>query len=255
MINILTSHWSEFLNGFWNTILCSIIALFFSLILGVGFALLEVSPPKFGRIIARIYIEVFRNIPLLVITMVFYLVIPQFWVKISGFVAGTIGLTLYTSAFIAETVRSGINSVGEGQMEGARSNGMTYTQAMRYVILPQAMKIVIPPLGNQFVNLIKNSSVLAFDPQGQGRHGPQHRRRTRTQFLLYSLYDYHADLRSVGSDKRFCGNVDTERHIRHNCHNTVPTCKYGLTFYIFLVLSKIKQSAPRYTSRHYHITK
>lgn len=162
MINILTSHWSEFLNGFWNTILCSIIALFFSLILGVGFALLEVSPPKFGRIIARIYIEVFRNIPLLVITMVFYLVIPQFWVKISGFVAGTIGLTLYTSAFIAETVRSGINSVGEGQMEGARSNGMTYTQAMRYVILPQAMKIVIPPLGNQFVNLIKNSSVLAF---------------------------------------------------------------------------------------------
>ena len=111
MINILTSHWSEFLNGFWNTILCSIIALFFSLILGVGFALLEVSPPKFGRIIARIYIEVFRNIPLLVITMVFYLVIPQFWVKISGFVAGTIGLTLYTSAFIAETVRSGINSV------------------------------------------------------------------------------------------------------------------------------------------------
>ena len=162
MINILTSHWSEFLNGFWNTILCSIIALFFSLILGVGFALLEVSPPKFGRIIARIYIEVFRNIPLLVITRVFYLVIPQFCVKISGFVAGTIGLTLYTSAFIAETVRSGINSVGEGQMEGARSNGMTYTQAMRYVILPQAMKIVIPPLGNQFVNLIKNSSVLAF---------------------------------------------------------------------------------------------
>ena len=162
MINILTSHWSEFLNGFWNTILCSIIALFFSLILGVGFALLEVSPPKFGRIIARIYIEVFRNIPLLVITRVFYLVIPQFWVKISGFVAGTIGLTLYTSAFIAETVRSGINSVGEGQMEGARSNGMSYTQAMRYVILPQAMKIVIPPLGNQFVNLIKNSSVLAF---------------------------------------------------------------------------------------------
>ncbi|QNQ82638.1 amino acid ABC transporter permease [Lactobacillus sp. PV037] len=162
MINILINHWSEFLNGFWNTILCSIIALFFSLILGVGFALLEVAPPKFGRVIARIYIELFRNIPLLVITMVFYLVIPQFWVKISGFVAGTIGLTLYTSAFIAETVRSGINSVGEGQMEGARSNGMTYTQAMRYVILPQAMKIVIPPLGNQFVNLIKNSSVLAF---------------------------------------------------------------------------------------------
>lgn len=162
MIGILTSHWSEFIAGFWNTILCSLIALFFSLVLGVGFALLEVSPSKPARVIAHIYIELFRNIPLLVITMIFYLVVPQFWIKVSGFAAGTIGLTLYTSAFIAETVRAGINSVGQGQMEGARSNGMTYTQAMRYVILPQALKIVIPPLGNQFVNLIKNSSVLAF---------------------------------------------------------------------------------------------
>ncbi len=79
-----------------------------------------------------------------------------------GFTAGTIGLALYTSAFIAETVRSGINSVGDGQMEGALSNGMTYVQAMRYVILPQAIRIVIPPLGNQMITLIKNSSVLAF---------------------------------------------------------------------------------------------
>lgn len=162
MWQIITDNWSSFLTGFCNTILCSIIALIFSLILGVVFALLEVAPPKFGKVVARIYIAVFRNIPLLVIVMIFYLIVPRFFIKLSGFAAGTIGLTLYTSAFIAETVRSGINSVGDGQMEGARSNGMTYTQAMRYVILPQAMKIVIPPLGNQFINLVKNSSVLAF---------------------------------------------------------------------------------------------
>ena len=162
MWQIITDNWSSFLTGFWNTILCSIIALIFSLILGVVFALLEVAPPKFGKVVARIYIAVFRNIPLLVIVMIFYLIVPRFFIKLSGFAAGTIALTLYTSAFIAETVRSGINSVGDGQMEGARSNGMTYTQAMRYVILPQAMKIVIPPLGNQFINLVKNSSVLAF---------------------------------------------------------------------------------------------
>ena len=162
MWQIITDNWSSFLTGFWNTILCSIIALIVSLILGVVFALLEVAPPKFGKVVARIYIAVFRNIPLLVIVMIFYLIVPRFFIKLSGFAAGTIGLTLYTSAFIAETVRSGINSVGDGQMEGARSNGMTYTQAMRYVILPQAMKIVIPPLGNQFINLVKNSSVLAF---------------------------------------------------------------------------------------------
>ncbi len=162
MWQILTSNWGAFLQGFWNTILCSVIALFFSLLLGVLFALLEVAPPKFGRVIAKIYIALFRNIPLLVIVMIFYLIIPRFLVKLTGFQAGTIGLALYTSAFIAETVRSGINSVGEGQMEGARSNGMTYVQAMRYVILPQALRVVIPPLGNQFINLIKNSSVLAF---------------------------------------------------------------------------------------------
>ena len=162
MWSLLTDNWQTFLIGFWNTVCCSILALIFSLIIGSGFAILETNPNKFWRTIAKIYIEIFRNIPLLVIAMIFYLVIPQFWFKMNGFTAGTIGLTLYTSAFIAETVRSGIESVGDGQMEGARSNGMTYWQAMRYVILPQAFRIVIPPLGNKFVNLIKNSSVLAF---------------------------------------------------------------------------------------------
>lgn len=87
---------------------------------------------------------------------------PQFIPGLDGFTAGTIGLTIYTSAFIAETVRAGIESVDVGQMEAARSNGMTYLQSMRFIVLPQAIKIVVPPLGNQFVNLVKNSSVLAF---------------------------------------------------------------------------------------------
>ena len=162
MIHILSENWQTFLTGFENTILCSVIALFFSLIIGSIFAILQTVPSKLVRAIANIYIEIFRNIPLLVITMVFYVVVPQFFIKLSGFTAGTIGLTLYTSAFIAETVRAGIKAVGVGQMEGARANGLTYWQTMRYIILPQAFKLVIPPLGNQFINLIKNSSVLAF---------------------------------------------------------------------------------------------
>jgi putative glutamine transport system permease protein len=93
--------------------------------------------------------------------MFFYVVIANV-IKISGFAAGTFGLTLYTSAFIAETVRAGINAVPKGQLEGAMSNGLSWWQGMRYVVLPQAFKLVIPPLGNQFINLIKNSSVLAF---------------------------------------------------------------------------------------------
>ena len=162
MINIFTHYSHQLLVGFGWKILSSLLALLFSLIIGAAFALMEVLPNKVCRIIGRTYVEIFRNIPLLVITMFFYLVIPMYLVKINGFTAGTIGLTLYTSAFIAETIRAGIQSVDNGQMEGARSVGMTYWQAMRYIILPQAVKIVIPPLGNQFINLVKNSSVLAF---------------------------------------------------------------------------------------------
>ncbi|WP_125714320.1 amino acid ABC transporter permease [Companilactobacillus kedongensis] len=162
MIKLLVDNWSAFISGFGWTVLSSLVALFFSLIIGSLFAILEVMPSKTARVIGNVYVEIFRNIPLLVITMFFYLVIPQYIVKINGFTAGTIGLTIYTSAFIAETVRSGINSVDIGQMEASRAQGMTFWQAMRYIVLPQAFKLVIPPLGNQFINLVKNSSVLAF---------------------------------------------------------------------------------------------
>lgn len=162
MIKLLTDNWSAFISGFGWTLLSSVLALFFSLIIGSLFAILEVMPNKVARVIGNVYVEIFRNIPLLVITMFFYLVIPLYVVKINGFTAGTIGLTIYTSAFIAETVRAGINSVDSGQMEAARAQGMTFWQSMKNVVLPQAFKLVIPPLGNQFVNLVKNSSVLAF---------------------------------------------------------------------------------------------
>lgn len=161
MINILTSHFSEFMYGFGITLLSSVIALVLSLILGTTFAIMEILPSKLAKVVARIYVEIFRNIPLLVVTLFFYVVVTQF-VKMSGLVAGTIGLALYTSAFIAETVRAGILAVDPGQMEAARSNGLNFFQAMRLIILPQAFKIVIPPLGNQFINLVKNSSILAF---------------------------------------------------------------------------------------------
>lgn len=162
MINILNHFSNELFVGFGWTLLASFLTLVFSLIFGIFIALLEVIPHKVAKKIGRGYVEIFRNIPLLIIVMFFYLIVPKYIIQLNGFTAGTIGLFLYTSAFIAEIIRSGIQSVSGGQMEGARSTGMTYKQAMQYIILPQAMKIVIPPLGNQFVNLIKDSSILAF---------------------------------------------------------------------------------------------
>ncbi|CAH0291760.1 MULTISPECIES: amino acid ABC transporter permease [Peribacillus] len=154
--SILTDNLDMYLLGFKNTIMSSLIALVASLILGVLIAIMRIAPIKPLNWLGTAYVEFIRNIPLLIITFFFFL-----GLKLSGLYAGTLALTIYTSSFIAEAIRAGILSVPKGQMEAARSSGLTYGQAMRLVILPQAVKIVIPPLGNQFINLVKNSSILA----------------------------------------------------------------------------------------------
>ncbi len=162
MISLLQQYWPLLLEGFINTLIASMIALVFSLIIGSLMGMLQVTSNKILSGLANAYVEFFRNIPLLIIVMFFYVVIPMYWVGISGFWAGTIGLTIYTSSFIADNVRAGILTVPKGQMEAGLSQGMKQMQIMRYVILPQAIRIVLPPLGNQFINLVKNSSILAM---------------------------------------------------------------------------------------------
>lgn len=162
MIQIFNNYSGILLEGFKYTLYSSLIALVISLIVGVLLAIFQISTNKLLKGLANAYVEFFRNIPLLIIVMFFYVVVPLYWFQINGFTAGTIGLTIYTSAFIAETVRAGILSVPKGQMEAGLSTGFTYSQTLRYIVLPQAIKIVIPPLGNQFINLVKNSSVLAM---------------------------------------------------------------------------------------------
>lgn len=158
--SILTENFDMYMDGFLHTLLASFIALAGSFALGVLIAVMRITAFKPLQWIGTAYVEFIRNIPLLLITFVFYFGLPNAGLRLDGFQAGTIALTIYTSAFIAEAIRAGIQTVPKGQMEAARSSGFTYSQAMRYVILPQAVKIVIPPLGNQFLNLVKNSSIL-----------------------------------------------------------------------------------------------
>ncbi|MGH1747624.1 amino acid ABC transporter permease [Enterococcus entomosocium] len=162
MVELFQTYTGQFIEGFKYTVMASLIALFFSLLIGTLMAIFQLSDNRLIKGIAKAYVEFFRNIPLLIIVMFFYVVVPMYWVSFDGFQAGTIGLTIYTSAFIAETIRSGIQTVPKGQMEASLSSGFTYSQAMLYIILPQAFKIVVPPLGNQFINLVKNSSILAM---------------------------------------------------------------------------------------------
>ncbi|MGY4764349.1 amino acid ABC transporter permease [Paenibacillus caseinilyticus] len=149
------------MQGFGNTVKASLIALVASFILGAVIAVFRISPVKPLNWFGAAYVEFLRNIPLLLIVWLVYLTAGNLKLPFDGFRSGTFALTIYTSAFIAEAIRAGIQAVPKGQMEAGRSSGLTYLQTMRYIILPQALRIVIPPLGNQFLNLVKNSSVLA----------------------------------------------------------------------------------------------
>ncbi|MTH54351.1 ABC transporter permease subunit [Bacillus mangrovi] len=157
---ILTNNLDVYLEGFGNTVKASVIALICSFVLGVIIAVMRIAPVKILNAAGAIYVEFVRNIPLILIAFFFYYGLPALGSRLDGYQSGTVALTIYTAAFIAEAVRAGIQSVDKGQMEAARASGLTYLQSMRFVILPQAIKIVIPPLGNQFINLVKNSSIL-----------------------------------------------------------------------------------------------
>lgn len=159
--SILIKYWDMYVEGFLNTLQVSLIALVGSFILGTLLAVMRISPIKLLSWISMAFVEFIRNIPLILIVFLFFLGPSSMGLPLSGFVAGTLGLTIYTAAFIAETVRAGIQAVPKGQSEAARASGLTYAQNMRYIVLPQALKIVIPPIGNQFLNLVKNSSVLS----------------------------------------------------------------------------------------------
>ncbi|KEK23824.1 amino acid ABC transporter permease [Bacillus gaemokensis] len=160
--SILTNNLDLYLEGFKYTVMSSIVALIGSFILGIIMAVMRIAPIRILNWFGAAYVEFIRNVPLVLIAFVFYFAFPVMGVTLNGFVAGTAALTIYTAAFIAEVIRAGILSVPKGQLEAARSSGLTYVQAMYYVVLPQAIKIVIPPLGNQFLNLVKNSSILGI---------------------------------------------------------------------------------------------
>ncbi|NEN84469.1 amino acid ABC transporter permease [Paenibacillus elgii] len=158
--DILIKHWDTYMLGFGNTVKASMIALLASFILGTVIAIFRMAPLKPLNWLGTAYVEFIRNIPLLLIVLLIYLAAPTLGLPFDGFTSGTIALSIYTAAFIAEAIRAGILAVPQGQTEAARSSGLTYLQTMRHVVLPQAIKIVVPPLGNQFLNLVKNTSVL-----------------------------------------------------------------------------------------------
>lgn len=154
--------YNVFFEGFLTTLEVAVLGLALALILGVIFGVLSTSKLKFLKIISRIYVEIIQNTPLVIQIFFLFNGLPYIKVVLPVFAIGVLGVGVYHGAYIAEVVRTGIISTPKGQFEAAKSQGFSHTQTMRYIILPQTIKIIIPPLTNQLVNLIKNTSVLAM---------------------------------------------------------------------------------------------
>ncbi len=159
--SVLTANLDILLQGLIVTIQVSVLAWLLAVAIGFVVAILRVTPNRLLRVLGAAYVEFFRNIPLLVIIFFIFFALPSVRVRLSGFQAGVIGLGIYTAAFIGEVLRSGILGIPRGQLEAALASGLSYLQAMRLIVLPQAIRTTIPPLGNQTINLIKNSSLVA----------------------------------------------------------------------------------------------
>ncbi|HHV57495.1 MAG TPA: amino acid ABC transporter permease [Firmicutes bacterium] len=143
------------------TIELTLVATFFGTILGVIAALGRISSSRVVSSLAYLYTWAIRGTPLLLQLFFIYYGLPQVGIRLDPFPAAVIGMSVCAGAYIAEIVRAGIQSIDKGQMEAARSLGMTYFQAMLYVVLPQAYRRLIPPMGNEIIALTKDSSLVS----------------------------------------------------------------------------------------------
>jgi glutamate/aspartate transport system permease protein len=163
------TYWDLLLQGLWTTIVVSAIAWIIALLFGASIGILRTLPSRAGQAIGTAYVEFFRNIPLLVQLFLWYFVVPEIlpagaglWLKQlpnAPFYTAIVGLGLFTSSRVAVQVQAGIDSLPKGQRQASTALGLTTAQTYRHVLLPRALRVVLPPLTSEFLNLIKNSSV------------------------------------------------------------------------------------------------
>ena len=162
IFELFAQTYPRLLQGLWMMIELTLVSLLIAAVLGLLFGLLSVSRTTFLRGISRVYIDIIRGTPLIVQVFFIYFGIPSALnMRLDAFIAGVIALSLNAGAYTAEIVRGGIQSIDKGQMEAARSLGLPYTMAMRRVVLPQAIKTMIPAIVNQCIITLKDSSLVS----------------------------------------------------------------------------------------------
>ena len=157
---VLTDNLDEFSSGFSVTVRIVGISFAIAMVVGTVVAALRIAPSKWLQRLGGVYVETFRNIPLLVLLFISFAGLRRAGVEISPWVAGTASLGLYTAAYVAEALRSGVFAVGKGQIEAGLSLGMNYGAVLRRIVLPQAVRTVISPLGSLTIAMIKNSAII-----------------------------------------------------------------------------------------------
>ncbi len=167
-IDVIIANFGVFADGFGKTLQICLYAAVGSLVLGTVVAAFRVSPTPPLRWVGTAWVTVFRNCPLTVVLFFCAFGLPELGINGAYYWFGITGLVLYTSAFVCEAVRSGINSVAAGQAEAARAVGLTFPQSLGQVVLPQALRTVVPPLGSVIIAMIKNSAIVgAFGVGGE----------------------------------------------------------------------------------------
>lgn len=150
------------LQGAWLTIQITFLAVLMGTIIGLFLGIMRVSHNKILSGIATVYVEFIRGTPLLVQIFLIHFATPQLLgFSLEAYVSAVVAMSINSGAYVAEIVRAGIQSVEKGQMEAARSLGMNYSQAMWYIVLPQAFRCILPALGNEFIALLKDSSLVS----------------------------------------------------------------------------------------------
>jgi His/Glu/Gln/Arg/opine family amino acid ABC transporter permease subunit len=157
---VLREHFPELSSGFLVTLRLVVIAFVIAMVVGTLVAAMRVAPVRWLRRVGGVYVETFRNIPLLVLLFISFAGLRRAGLPITPWVAGTASLGLYTAAYIAEALRSGVFSVSKGQIEAALSLGFSYAETLRRVVLPQAFRTVIPAIGSLVIAMIKNSAIV-----------------------------------------------------------------------------------------------
>jgi polar amino acid transport system permease protein len=159
VLKYLTS--PNFLRGAEMTLLLTLAALVFGILIGLVLALIQESQTRIGTVVTVAYLWLFRGTPVLFQIIFIYNVLPSFGIRLSAFVCAVLALSLNEGAYMAEILRSGLQAVKKGQRTAGLALGMTGTQMMRHVVIPQAARIVLPPIGNQMIGMLKLSALVS----------------------------------------------------------------------------------------------